>query len=60
MVPRINAMKRSACIEGAQMAFARAKAYWAEMDATTVAAQDSAVGRRLLSTTLRKFLRVVV
>ena len=46
VVPRINAMKRSACIEGARMAFARAKAYWAEMDATTVAAQDSAIGRR--------------
>ena len=46
MVPRINAMKRSACIEGARMAFAHAKAYCAEMDATTVAAQDSAIGRR--------------
>ena len=46
VVPRINAMKRSACIEGARMAFARAKAYWAEMDATTVAAQDLAIGRR--------------
>ena len=43
-VPRINAMKRSACIEGARMAFARAKEYWADMDATTVAAQDSAIG----------------
>ena len=30
-VPRINAMKRSACIEGSRMAFARVKAYWAEM-----------------------------
>ena len=30
------------------MAFARAKAYWAEMDATTVAAQDSAIGRRAI------------
>jgi len=45
-VPRINAMKRSACIEGTWMAFARGKAYWVEMDATTVAAQDSAIGRR--------------
>ena len=44
-VPRINAMKRSACIEGSRMAFARVKAYWAEMDATTVAAQGSAIGR---------------
>ena len=44
-VPRINAMKRSACIEGSRMAFARVKAYWAEIDATTVAAQGSAIGR---------------
>ena len=44
-VPRINAMKRSACIQGSRMAFARVKAYWAEMDATTVAARDSAIGR---------------
>ena len=27
------------------MAFARVKAHWAEMDATTVAARDSAIGR---------------
>ena len=45
VVPRINAMKRSVCIEGSRMAFARAKTYWAEMDATTVAARDSAIGR---------------
>ena len=45
VVPRINAMKRSACIEGARMAFSRVKAYWAEMDATTVVAQGSAIGR---------------
>ena len=45
VVPRINAMKRSACIEGSRMALARVKAYWAEMDATTVAARDSAIGR---------------
>ena len=44
-VPRINAMKRSACIEGSRMAFACVKAYWAEMDATTVAAQGSAIVR---------------
>ena len=45
VVPHINAVKRSACIEGSRMAFARVKAYWAEMDATTVAAQGSAIGR---------------
>ena len=44
-VPRINAMKRSACIEGSWMALARVKAYWAEMDASVVAVQGSAIGR---------------
>ena len=44
-MPRINAMKKSACIEGSRMALARVKAYWAEMDAATVAAQGSAIGR---------------
>ena len=29
----------------AQMALARVKTYWAEMEATTVAAQGSAIGR---------------
>ena len=38
-------MKRSACIEGARMALARVKAYWAEMVAATVATQGSAIGR---------------
>ena len=37
----INAMKRSACIEGSRMALARVKAYWAEMEATAVASPDS-------------------
>ena len=46
VVPCINAVNRSACIEGSRMAFSRVKAYWAEMDATTVAARDSAIGRR--------------
>src|SRR4051812_23522186 len=40
-VPRINAMKRSACIEGARMALAHVKTYWAEMETTIVASQDS-------------------
>ena len=40
-VPRINAMKRSACIEGAYMALVRVKTYWAEMEASAVASQDS-------------------
>ena len=34
-------MKRSACIEGAQMALARVKTYWEKMKATDVASRDS-------------------
>ena len=45
VVPRIDAVKRSVCIEGVWMALARVKTYWAEMDATTVAVQGSAIGR---------------
>ena len=41
MVPHIDAMKRSACIEGEQMALARVKTYWADMKASIVAFQDS-------------------
>ena len=44
-VPHIDAMKRSACIEGARMALAHVKTYWAEMEATAIATQSSAVGR---------------
>ena len=44
-MPHIDAMKRSACIEGARMAFVRVKTYWVEMEATTIATQGSAVGR---------------
>ena len=41
-MPHINAMKRSAGIEGAQMDLAHVKTYWAEMKATPdVASQDS-------------------
>ena len=45
VVPHIDAVKRSACIEGSRMALARVKTYGAEMDATTVAAQGSTIGR---------------
>ena len=34
---QMDAMKRSACIEGARMAFARVKTYWADMEATVIA-----------------------
>ena len=44
-VPHIDAMKRSACIEGARMALSRVKTYWAEMEATAIATQSSAVGQ---------------
>ena len=40
-MPHIDAVKRSACIEGARMALARVKTYWAEMDATAVASRGS-------------------
>ena len=45
VVPRIDAVKRSACIEGARMAFARVKTYWAEMEATAIATPSSAISR---------------
>ena len=40
-VPHIKAMKQSACIEGARMALARVKTYWAEMNAIDVASRGS-------------------
>ena len=40
-VPHIEAMKRSACIEGAWMALARVKTYWVDMNATDVASRGS-------------------
>ena len=43
-MPRIDAMRRSACIEGARMALARVKAYWMDIDATIIASQDSVGG----------------
>ena len=43
-VSRIDAMKRSACIEGARMALARVKTYWADMEATGIATRGPAGG----------------
>ena len=37
VVPHIDAVKRSACIEGARMALARVKTYWEKMEATDIA-----------------------
>ncbi|XBI93363.1 hypothetical protein VPH35_030224 [Triticum aestivum] len=44
-MPQIDAMRRSACIEGARMALARVKAYWTDMEATIVATQNPAGGQ---------------
>ena len=44
-VPHINARKRSACIEGARMALARVKTYWAEMEATAIATRGPTIGQ---------------
>lgn len=37
--PRLDAIKRSVCIEGARMAFARVKMHWVNMDAVKVATE---------------------
>src|SRR3954464_10839109 len=40
VVPRVEALKRSACTEGAQLALARVKTYWADMEPTVVASRE--------------------
>ena len=44
-VPHIDAVKRSACIEGAWMAFAHVKAFWGKMKAIDVAAKSPPKGK---------------
>ena len=44
-VPRIDAVKHSTCIEGARMAFARVKTYWAKMKSTDVVARSPPKGK---------------
>ena len=44
-VPHIDAVKRSVCIEGARMALARVKTYWAKMETTAIATQNPAVAQ---------------
>ena len=39
--PRLDAIKRSVCIEGARMAFARVKVQWAKMDAVKLTTKGS-------------------
>ena len=46
-VPQIDAIKRSACIEGARMALAHVKTYWADTDATAIATRGPAVEQGL-------------
>lgn len=43
--PRLDAIKRSVCIEGARMAFARAKVHWAKMDATKLMTEGPPAGK---------------
>ena len=59
VVPRIDAMRRSACIEGARMALARVKAYWTDMDATMIASQDPVGANILPGTIWRRSQRVL-
>ena len=44
-VPRIDAVKRSTCIEGARLAFARVKTFWGKMKAIDVAAKSPPKGK---------------
>ena len=44
-VPRIDAVKRSTCIEGARRAFAHVKTYWAKMKATDIATKSPPEGK---------------
>ena len=44
-VPRIDAVKRSTCIEGERMALAHSKTYWAKMEATDIAAKSPPKGK---------------
>ena len=44
-VPRIDAVKRSTCIEGARMAFARVKTFWGKMKAIDVGTKSPPKGK---------------
>ena len=41
----LEAVKRSVCIEGARMAFARAKVHWAKMDAVKLMTEGPPEGK---------------
>ena len=44
-LPRVEAVKRSSCIEGVRMAFARVKMHWAKMKAAVVAGEGPTGGK---------------
>ena len=44
-LPRVEAVKRSTCIEGAWMAFALVKMHWAKMKAVIVAVEGPPEGK---------------
>ena len=43
--PRLDAIKRSVCIEGARMAFARAKVHWGRLDAEKLMTEGPPEGK---------------
>ena len=43
--PRLDVVKRSVCIEGARMVFARVKAWWAKMDAIKLMTEGPPEGK---------------
>ena len=43
--PRLEVIKRSVCMEGARMAFARTKVHWAKMDAVKLMTEGPLWGR---------------
>ena len=45
VVPHIDAVKRSACIEGVWMSLARIRTYWARMEATDIATRGPPGGQ---------------
>ena len=43
--PQLDAIKRSVCIEGARMAFARAKVHWGRLDAEKLMTEGPPEGK---------------
>ena len=46
--PRLDVIKRSVCIEGGRMAFARAKVHWGKMDAEKLMTEGPPEGKEHL------------